>query len=60
MNSRTGLIEMYTDQLKTAGPFMTAVLKEAVRKLRDTDEKRLPRKKIENWVIRLEKDFRTI
>ncbi len=54
---RIGLIELYEDQIQESGPFMTIVLEEAVRKLKETQ---LEPKKIEDWVVRLEKSWRTI
>jgi hypothetical protein len=54
---RIGLIELYEDQIQDAGPFMTIVLEEAVRKLKETQ---LEPKKIEDWVVRLEKSWMTI
>jgi hypothetical protein len=54
---RTGLIELYEDQIQDAGPFMTIVLEEALRKLKETQ---LDPKKIEDWVVRLEKSWGTI
>ena len=54
---REGLIIHYENQAQTAGPFMKIVLKEAIRKLNESD---LNPSQVEEWVIRLEKDFRTI
>ncbi len=54
---RDGLIIHYENQIKCAGPFMKVVLTEAIRKL---NESSLNPTQVEEWVIRLEKDFRTI
>ena len=54
---RIGLIELYEDQIQYAGTFMTIVLEEALRKLKETP---LDPKKIEDWVVRLEKNWMTI
>ena len=55
---RNGLTNLYENQLeKTDSLFMKMVLKEALRKLKESE---LPPKKIENWVVRLEKNWRNI
>ena len=54
---RKGLIELYNNQLGSAGKFMTIVLKEAIRKLKETDLSPL---KIEEWVVNLEKSWNKI
>lgn len=54
---KKGLISLYEEQLFKAGPFMSIVLKEAIRKLKESD---LPPTKVENWVVNLEKAWRTI
>lgn len=51
---RKGLIELYENQLEEAGTFMSIVLKEAIRKLKET---KLNPKKVEDWVIKLEKTW---
>lgn len=56
-SNRLKLILLYENQLPDEGEFMTLVLTEAIRKLRDTN---LPIRKIENWVIKLEKTWGTI
>lgn len=53
---RQGLILLYKDQITESGKFMTVVLEEALRKLEETNIKP---KKIEDWVVKLEKDFRS-
>lgn len=57
MDTRKGLIELYNNQLEDAGPFMTLVLNEAIRKLNETE---LEPKRIENWVVNLEKSWNKI
>lgn len=62
-NYRKGLIELYQSQLsdlETEGdyPFMCLVLKEAIRKLVECPS--LDAKRIENWVVKLEKDWRNV
>lgn len=56
---RKGLIDLYESQLRDTKdkPFMKIVLKEALRKLKKGN---LPPKRIENWVVKLEKDWRNI
>lgn len=54
---REKLADLYRSQLEDAGPFMRVVLKEAIRKLGETSIKR---ERIENWVVKLEKSWRTI
>ena len=51
---RDGTISLYKNQLISAGDFMTAVLNEAIRKL---EESEIPTKKIEDWVVKIEKDW---
>lgn len=54
---REGLIEMYNIQLINEQlPFMQEVLKQALRYLENTN---VNPKKIENWVVKLEKTFKT-
>lgn len=53
---RQGLILIYKDQITESDKFMTVVLEEALRKLEETNIKP---KKIEDWVVKLEKDFRS-
>jgi len=65
-NHRKGLIDLYDNQLKDIEldfistneeqPFMTLVLKEAIRKLTS----KVDPTKVENWVVNLEKSWRTI
>jgi hypothetical protein len=65
-NHRKGLIDLYENQLKDIEldfistneeqPFMTLVLKEAIRKLTS----KVDPTKVENWVVNLEKSWRTI
>ena len=52
---RKGLIELYETQLQDAGKFMTIVLVEAIRKLKQTTIKPTA---IEDWVVKLEKLYR--
>jgi hypothetical protein len=54
---KEGLIGLYEGQMEDAGPFMKVVLTEALRKLRESD---LNPKRVEKWVINLEKAFKTI
>ena len=59
---REGLIKLYDDILSKSGghknrPFQFAVFTEALRKLKETD---IRPKKIEEWVIRLEKSWSKI
>lgn len=54
---REGLIEIYNSQMEDTGPFMKIVLKEALRKLKETN---LNPKDIENWVVNLEKGWMKI
>lgn len=54
---RKGLFNVYQLQVIEAGPFMKIVLKEAIRKLKETD---IHPSKIENWVVKLEKDWMKI
>lgn len=54
---REGLIELYEYQLQDAGKFMTIVLKEAIRKLKESD---LKPTKVEDWVVNLEKSWSKI
>lgn len=56
MEHKIGLINLYLEQLKEEEfDFMKIVLKEAVRKLGDGVDPH----KIENWVIKLEKIWRS-
>ena len=52
---RLSLIELYENQLHGEYQFMSIVLKEAIRKLKESDIKR---EKIEDWVVDLEKMWR--
>lgn len=55
---RQGLIKLYTSQLHDGNEeskFMTIVLTEAIRKLKET---KLSPSKIEKWVVKLEKAWR--
>lgn len=54
---RNGTIRLYESQLEDAGEFMTFILKEAIRKLKETE---LSTHKIEKWVIKLEKTYMKI
>ena len=54
---REGLISLYEEQVGEAGSFMKVVLMEAIRKLK---ESKVEPSQVEDWVVRLEKDFRTI
>lgn len=51
---REGLINLYEEQIVSATSFMTCVLTSALYKLKNTDIKP---KKIENWVVKLEKTY---
>jgi hypothetical protein len=57
MDTRKGLIELYSNQLQDAGPFMTLVLNEAIRKLNETE---LELRRVEDWVVNLEKSWNKI
>lgn len=57
MDTRKGLIELYNNQLEDAGPFMTLVLNEAIRKLNETE---LEPRRVEDWVVNLEKSWNKI
>jgi hypothetical protein len=48
---RNGLLDLYQSQINGADEFMTAVLKESIRKLKETD---IHPSKIEDWVVNLE------
>lgn len=56
---KKGLLKLYKNQLKTEkeSKFMTMVLKSAINKLKNST---ISSKKIENWVINLEKLWRKI
>lgn len=49
------LIKLYESQLKDSSSFMKIVLTEAIRKLKVGH---LDPERVENWVVKLEKDFR--
>lgn len=53
---RQGLINLYNDQITDSDKFMKIVLEEAIRKLHESNIKP---KKVEDWVVKLEKDFRS-
>ena len=53
---RQGLILLYKNQVVESDKFMTVILTEAIRKL---EKSNLNPKKVENWVVKLEKDFRS-
>lgn len=54
---RLWLINHYEHSIREGRPFMNAVLIEAIRKLRETD---VHPRYVENWVVTLEKNWRTI
>ena len=54
---RFELIRLYENQLHEAGPFMTLVLNEAMHKLKESN---IHPKRVENWVVRLERNWRKI
>ena len=53
---KTGLIELYEDQHRPGRPFMNMLLKEAIRKLKCNVDP----KKVENWVVRVEKAWKKL
>jgi hypothetical protein len=53
---RMKLTELYKNQLGESGEFMGLVLKEAIRKLNVG----VPPKKVEDWVVSLEKSWMNI
>jgi hypothetical protein len=57
MTYKEGLIRLYEDQVSKEHEttFMKLVLNEAIRKLKETD---LEPKRIERWVVKLEKTWR--
>jgi hypothetical protein len=52
---RIGLIKLYEDQIIGDGPFMTEVLRIALREL----YKGVSPKKVENFVVKMEKTLRS-
>jgi len=56
------LLELYQSQLESANSFMKIVLTEAIRKLNESNLscRKISCRKIENWVVRLEKDWMNI
>lgn len=51
------LLKLYEQQLEESGEFMNIVLKEAIRKLKETNIDPI---RIEDWVVNLEKNWRNI
>ena len=56
---RTKTIELWESQLYDAGPFITLVLKEGIRKLKVTGKFEMKPMDIEQWVVTLEKNWRS-
>jgi hypothetical protein len=53
--NRLKLINLYESQLTDSGKFMTIVLTEAIRKLKEIPNVDI--NKVENWVVKLEKTY---
>ena len=57
MQHKVGLLNLYIEQIKEeTSPFMVIVLREAITKLGDG----IDPFKVENWVIKLENDWKRI
>jgi hypothetical protein len=54
---KEGLLKLYEQQLEESGEFMNIVLKEAIRKLKETNIEPI---RIEDWVVNLDKNWRNI